>query len=38
MQIEFVLNGQPVAVEAPASQSLLKVLRDTLGLTGSKPG
>jgi len=38
MKIEFVLNGQRVAVEAPASLTLLKLLRDTLGLTGSKPG
>lgn len=38
MKIEFVLNGKPVAVEAPADLSLLKVLRETLGLTGSKPG
>src|SRR5512136_950980 len=38
MKIDFVLNGQPVNVEAPASLTLLKLLRDTLGLTGSKPG
>jgi aerobic carbon-monoxide dehydrogenase small subunit len=38
MKIEFLLNGQPVTVEAPGSQTLLKLLRDTLGLTGSKPG
>jgi carbon-monoxide dehydrogenase small subunit len=38
MKIEFTLNGQQVAVEAPASHTLLQVLRDQLGLTGSKPG
>ena len=38
MKIDFVLNGQPVAVDAPANWSLLKVLREKLGLTGSKPG
>ncbi len=38
MEIDFVLNGQRVVVEAPASLTLLKFLRDTLGLTGSKPG
>lgn len=38
MKIEFVLNGSPVAVDAPASITLLKLLRDQLGLTGSKPG
>jgi len=38
MKIDFVLNGQPVAVEAPASQTLLQLLREGLGLTGSKPG
>jgi len=38
MKIDFVLNGQPVTVEAPASLTLLQLLRDGLGLTGSKPG
>jgi len=38
MKIEFVLNGSPVAVDAPANITLLKLLRDYLGLTGSKPG
>ncbi len=38
MQIDFVLNGQPVTVEAPASLTLLRLLRDQLGLVGSKPG
>ncbi len=38
MKIEFVLNGSPVAVDAPASITLLALLREHLGLTGSKPG
>lgn len=38
MKIEFILNGQPVSVEAPARTSLLHLLRDTIGLTGTKEG
>ena len=38
MKIEFVLNGSPVALDAPASITLLTLLRDYFGLTGSKPG
>lgn len=38
MQIEFTLNGRPTAVEAPPDISLLTLLRDYLGLTGSKEG
>jgi CO/xanthine dehydrogenase Mo-binding subunit/aerobic-type carbon monoxide dehydrogenase small subunit (CoxS/CutS family) len=38
MKIKFTLNDKPVAVEAPADITLLKLLRDYLGLTGSKPG
>jgi carbon-monoxide dehydrogenase small subunit len=38
MKIEFTLNGQPVSVEAPAHITLLHLLREHLGLTGSKPG
>ncbi len=34
--IAFVLNGQPVTVEADPETPLLWVLRDTLGLTGTK--
>lgn len=36
--IEFRLNGAPVAVDAPADMPLLWVLRDLLGLTGTKYG
>jgi carbon-monoxide dehydrogenase small subunit len=38
MKIEFNLNGQSVAVEAPADISLLHLLRDYIGLTGTKEG
>ena len=38
MKIEFTLNGQPVETEAPATLTLLHLLREHLGLTGSKPG
>ncbi|GGS10796.1 isoquinoline 1-oxidoreductase subunit alpha [Streptomyces humidus] len=34
----FVLNKQPVTVEAPADMPLLWVLRDVLGVTGPKYG
>ncbi len=36
MDIEFRLNGEDRAVDAGASQSLLSLLRDGLGLPGSK--
>ncbi len=38
MLIEFTLNHNPVAVEAPPDITLLDLLRDHLGLTGSKEG
>ncbi|MGD8627028.1 MAG: (2Fe-2S)-binding protein [Anaerolineae bacterium] len=38
MKITFTLNGRQVAVEVPAGTSLLHLLREHLGLTGSKPG
>ena len=38
MKIEFALNGHMVSVDAPADTSLLSVLRDYLGLTGTKQG
>ncbi|GAA1218310.1 (2Fe-2S)-binding protein [Kitasatospora nipponensis] len=34
----FVLNGQPVTVDAPGDMPLLWVLRDKLGVTGPKYG
>lgn len=38
MKIEFTLNGHPASVEAPADISLLHLLRDYIGLTGTKEG
>jgi carbon-monoxide dehydrogenase small subunit len=38
MKIGFTLNGLAVKVEAPANITLLHLLREYLGLTGSKPG
>ncbi len=38
MEIEFSLNGSPVKVDVPVGTSLLSLLRDTLGLTGTKCG
>lgn len=38
MKIQFTLNSRPVEIEAPADISLLKLLRDYLGLTGTKEG
>ena len=35
---ELIINGQPVRVEADAGTPLLSVLRDELGLRGSKFG
>ena len=38
MKIEFTLNGRPISVDAPADISLLHLLRDHVGLTGTKEG
>jgi len=38
MKIEFTLNGKPCGVEAPAEINLLHLLRDYVGLTGTKEG
>lgn len=38
MNIEFTLNGKALAVDAPAHISLLHLLRDYVGLTGTKEG
>jgi aerobic carbon-monoxide dehydrogenase small subunit len=38
MKLDFELNGAPVTAEVPGNLSLLALLRDRLGLTGSKPG
>ncbi len=36
--IEFMLNGRLTQVEAPSHWTLLKLLRERLGLTGTKEG
>jgi len=36
--IKFVLNGEPVEVDVPAHWTLLRLLREKLGLTGTKEG
>ena len=38
MQIEFVLNHQPISVDVPPDITLLSLLRDQLNLTGTKEG
>lgn len=37
-KLRFILNGKPVETEAAGNARLLDVLRDTLGLTGTKEG
>ncbi|MEN6593742.1 MAG: (2Fe-2S)-binding protein [Clostridiaceae bacterium] len=37
-KLNFTLNGKPVETEAADNARLLDVLRDTLGLTGTKEG
>lgn len=38
MRIHFTLNGKPTTVDAPPDITLLYLLRDYLGLTGTKCG
>jgi carbon-monoxide dehydrogenase small subunit len=38
MEIDFTLNGKKIRVEVPAHWTLLRVLREKLGLTGTKEG
>jgi carbon-monoxide dehydrogenase small subunit len=38
MKIGFSLNGKPIEVEVTAGQTLLRLLREPLGLTGTKCG
>jgi carbon-monoxide dehydrogenase small subunit len=38
MTLTFRVNGKPVSVEAPALRRLVDILRDDLGLTGTKEG
>jgi len=36
--INFILNGKPIHVEVPPHWTLLRLLREKLGLTGTKEG
>ncbi len=38
MAVEFIINSQPVSVDAAIETPLLWVIRETLGLTGTKFG
>ena len=38
MKISFTLNGNATNVDVPHKTTLLKILRDEMGLTGTKPG
>ncbi|MFO7597241.1 MAG: (2Fe-2S)-binding protein [Desulfocurvibacter africanus] len=38
MTIRFVLNGKPVEVDAPADRRVVDLLREDLGLIGTKEG
>jgi Aerobic-type carbon monoxide dehydrogenase, small subunit CoxS/CutS homologs len=38
MKINFNLNGSAVSIDAPANITLLSLLRDNFGLTGTKMG
>ncbi len=38
IEIRFTLNGSPVAVRVPPARPAATLLREDLGLTGTKPG
>ena len=38
MRIEFVCNGEPIVVDAPADMRVLDLVRNLIGLTGTKEG
>ncbi|MBU0970740.1 MAG: (2Fe-2S)-binding protein [Proteobacteria bacterium] len=38
MKLTFMLNGSPVSVETPPDRRLVDLLREDLGLTGTKEG
>ncbi|WP_083453266.1 FAD binding domain-containing protein [Desulfatitalea tepidiphila] len=38
MKIEFELNGKPICLDAPADRRAVDLLREDLGLTGTKEG
>jgi len=38
MRVTLTVNGDPVDVDVPPGMTLLELLRDRLGMTGTKPG
>jgi len=38
MDIRFTLNGEPASAQAPPALPAIELLRDSFGLTGTKPG
>jgi aldehyde oxidoreductase len=38
MQVEFTVNGEKISDDLPRDMTLMRYLRDTLGLTGTKDG
>ena len=38
MKLDFCVNGKPVSIEVDPSKRLLDILRENLGLTGTKEG
>ncbi|MBN2322115.1 MAG: (2Fe-2S)-binding protein [Spirochaetes bacterium] len=38
MELEFILNGEAVRMDAPPDMRALDLIRDVLGLTGTKEG
>lgn len=38
MKLQFLLNGRPKTLEAPGEKRLLDLIREDLGLTGTKEG
>ena len=38
IQVSFTLNGRAISKEIPSSMLLIDLIRDDLGLTGTKPG
>ena len=38
MKIRFILNGNPKTIDAPADRRVVDLLREDLGLTGTKEG
>ena len=38
MNFHFILNGEPVVVDTPADRRVIDILREDLGVTGTKEG